>query len=1209
MEKVLGLDLGTNSIGWAVISREDDGSCSLIDKGVHIFKDGVSHDKSGEKPAVQERTAARASRRHYFRRRLRKIELLKVLTEYGLCPPLTQEQLKKWKEEKVYPLTEAFLAWQRSGNAADGNPYYDRYVALTQKLDLSDINDRYILGRALYHINQRRGFLSNRKNAAEDSEDGKVIQDISQLSENIEKSGCRYLGEYFYKVFREGGKIRRQYTARVEHYHAEFEAICEKQGLDAVLKHSLERAIFYQRPLKSQKGQIGKCSFEPDKPRCSVSHPKYEEFRMEQFINSIKVQRPEEDSLTSLTNEEKKSIRPLFFRKSKPSFTFEDIAKKLAGKGNYSYFEERRDDIYRFNYRMSVSVSGCPVTTALINALELDSFNDWETELCAVYTKAERKTTNEIINDIWHALFSFDDNRLLSQWLRSSLQLSEEKAEALAKCRIPQGYASLSLKAINKILPWLKKGLVYSDAVFYANLPEVLPSSIQKNPAKMSEIEENIRIILEDTPKDQKQRESSKVKNITDYLLGVADSVRPQRLYHPSMIETYPTVLPDEKGHLHLGSPRIESVRNPMAMRSLFRLRALLNELLDEGVIDPDTKINIEFARELNDTNMRKAIADLQRENETIRKKDYEDICQIMGEGYEPTEEDLIKYRLYEEQKHICLYTGKQITPRMFLGNAQIFDIEHTIPRSKGGDDSLANKTLCDSKFNREIKLAKLPSSLEEHDQILQRISNWKDVIESLEIQMSIQRNKARNASSKEEKDSAIRRRHFLRMKRDYWKGKYDRFIMTTVPEGFSNRQGVDIGIIGKYARMYLNTVFKRIYIVKGSTTADFRKAWGIQNEYTKKERVSHSHHCIDAITIACIGKKEYETWAQYMRKEEDYRFGRGVKPHFAKPWETFTEDVLAISSGLVTSHYSPNNLSKKSKKKIRVRGVIQRNADGTPKYAQGHAARVLLHKDSFYGAIQKDGEIRYVIRKSIDSIEEKDISKIVDDVVRAKVTEAVAQYGSLKKAVSETIWMNKDKGIPIRKVRLYAPMITSPIALKPHRDPSDKEYKRNYYVANDSNYCMAIYGSDKPSFKLINSLSAVNHFNGKPGDWVEACDEKGRHLRCIVRQGTMVLFYEKSPEELYLCSQAELSKRLYEVIGLSISTIQNKYHYGVLTLKHHLEARPSSELKEKKGLWKVGEDIRPIIGINHNQTMFLVENHDFILTVSGRIHFLKEGL
>ena len=77
---------------------------------------------------------------------------------------------------------------------------------------------------------------------------------------------------------------------------------------------------------------------------------------------------------------------------------------------------------------------------------------------------------------------------------------------------------------------------------------------------------------------------------------------------------------------------------------------------------------------------------------------------------------------------------------------------------------------------------------------------------------------------------------------------------MTSVPEGFSNRQGVDIGIIGKYGREYLKTVFPKVYTVKGSTTAEFRKMWGLQPEYAKKERVNHTHHCIDAITIACIG-------------------------------------------------------------------------------------------------------------------------------------------------------------------------------------------------------------------------------------------------------------------------------------------------------------------------------------------------------------------
>lgn len=89
MAKVLGLDLGTNSLGWALVD-ESENEYTLIDKGVDIFQEGVARDKNNEKPAVQDRTSARALRRHYFRRRLRKIELLKILIRYDLCPPLPE---------------------------------------------------------------------------------------------------------------------------------------------------------------------------------------------------------------------------------------------------------------------------------------------------------------------------------------------------------------------------------------------------------------------------------------------------------------------------------------------------------------------------------------------------------------------------------------------------------------------------------------------------------------------------------------------------------------------------------------------------------------------------------------------------------------------------------------------------------------------------------------------------------------------------------------------------------------------------------------------------------------------------------------------------------------------------------------------------------------------------------------------------------------
>lgn len=152
----------------------------------------------------------------------------------------------------------------------------------------------------------------------------------------------------------------------------------------------------------------------------------------------------------------------------------------------------------------------------------------------------------------------------------------------------------------------------------------------------------------------------------------------------------------------------------------------------------------------------------------------------------------------------------------------------------------------------------------------------------------------------------------------------------------------------------------------------------------------------------------------------------------------------------------------------------------------------------------------------------------------------------------------------------------------------------------------MAIYGDDKPSFQLINALSAATHFNGREGDWIDDVDRKGQSLRCVLKTGTMVLFYEKTPDELYACSQDSLCERLYKVISFSSYLDKGKYPRADIDLLHHLEARPTSDIKKKKGQWRAGEERRPIIRLNHNQTKFLVEGVDFVLTVTGRIVFKK---
>ena len=1218
MGRILGIDLGTNSIGWAIVDK-DNGTTKLVDKGVNIFQEGVAREKNVEKPRVQERTQARASRRHYFRRRLRKIELLKVLVSEKLCPFLPEEALREWKENKNYPLDEDFIKWLRTDESRSDNPYTDRHRCLTEKLNFNIQSDRYCFGRAMYHIVQRRGFLSNRKDTSNDSESGKVKKDISNLSAAMRNSGCEYLGEYFYKIYqnpdKSSSKIRCNYTSRNEHYKAEFDRICQVQGISDELKKELEKAIFYQRPLKSQKGTVGKCTFEKNKARCPLSHPRFEEFRMWQYINSIKIKGPDDTQLRILSEEEVISILPLFFKKSKTSFDFEDIEKKIAGKGNYGYIDEEKQVAYRFNYREKSSVTGCPVLGGILSFLGKDNdYQNWDSDIASIYIKAEGKSVDQIVNDLWHALFSFTDDGILTEWLEENFQTTEERAKALAtKTKVPNGYASLSLKAISKILPFLKEGYRYDQAVILAGVENVFSPSRKNDESLLSKARKAILDELECVNAGIVSVDAKKSKYVIlqDLLRDNFSAEHPERLYHPSMIETYPQAVPDKNGVLKLGSPRIASIKNPMAMRALFRLRALINELLAKGIIDRNTKINIEFARGLNNANVRKAIESYQRDRESKRAKYRASIIEDfkLGAGMDivPTEEDILKYQLWEEQRHICLYTGNEINLTDFIGTHSRYDIEHTVPKSRGGDNSDMNKTLCLNVFNRDVKKAKLPSELANHSEILARIESlqWEKKIDDLRFQIDCRRRDARGAETKESKDNAIQRMHQLRMELDYWQGKYDRFLMKTVPEGFSNRQGVDIGIIGRYARLYLQSVFSKTYVVKGATTAEFRKAWGIQDEYEKKSRDSHSHHCVDAITIACIGKEEYDRWKTHTEQTDRFVFGDGHKPVFEKPWPTFSEDVKAVADEILVSHTTSDNMGKLSKKRVRINGKLQYGPEGQKLYATGATARGSLNKTTFYGAIDCDGKIRHVVRKTVDALSEKEVQNIVDPVVRRKVSDAVAEKG-FRKAVSEPIWMNEKKRVPIKKVRVFTPNVTSPVILKQHRDRSDKEYKRNYYVVNEGNYCMVVYGNQtkKPSFKLYSNLEAARLFNSGHRTFIPESDVNGLSLSFVLKSDTMVLFYEESPQEVYSCSYGELSKRLYKV---------NKFDkYGRVEFRHHLEScmkkdlesRMKNELKSKNGLWKIGEDSRPLIVLSHTQLKCIVEGYDFILGVDGKITF-----
>ncbi len=359
--------------------------------------------------------------------------------------------------------------------------------------------------------------------------------------------------------------------------------------------------------------------------------------------------------------------------------------------------------------------------------------------------------------------------------------------------------------------------------------------------------------------------------------------------------------------------------------------------------------------------------------------------------------------------------------------------------------------------------------------------NKWEKKIEEFEGKFN-SRKKAKGTETKEQKDKRIRDKHYNKLYLDYWKGKYNRFIRIDVPEGFKNSQLVDTGIITKYARAYLNSVFNKVYSVKGSMTAEFRKAWGLQNEYEKKERINHIHHCIDAITIACMTKEKYDALAFAWGQEDDEKKQEARKIlEESKPWPTFAQDLKAIENGVLVSHHTPDNMKKQAKKKLRKRGKIQYDNNRKTIYQQGDSVRGSLHKETFYGAIikphQKDDlKPKYVVRKKVDSLTAGDLKNIVDPVIQGIIQKAVDDKG-LNQALKDGFFM--ESGVPIHKVRTYAPTVTKPIFLKEHKDKSRFKYKQNYHVMNDGNYLMAIYeGIDKKGkiirdFKIVNTLES----------------------------------------------------------------------------------------------------------------------------------------
>ena len=505
MNKILGLDLGTNSIGWAL--RSTDLPENQIDKfGVITFNKGVGSGKTGEYSFAAERTKRRSTRRLYQARKYRLWATLEILITNGFCP-LEIENLNKWrhysKEEavknnnggRVYPVNDlAFDQWIKLDFDGDGSPdfsspYQLRKELAETRLDFNKETSKMKLGRALYHIAQRRGFKSSRK-SADDGQEKQIDNEEEIAFQYSEQKKADELKKIFpdfdaskpVSVFlaekeRQGFRVRKEITHYLvrENYKNEVRHIFEFQDLG--LDHSLfkqlvetgrnrnDGSIFYKRPLRSQKGSIGKCTLEPGKYRVPVSHPSFELFRAWSFINNIKFKDIGDDggSWKPLPLDLKYSIfNEKFFRKSKAYFLFAEIAELIAKKG----FK------WKLNYTPKTTVTGCPVSARLQDIFGKDYRS------IKISKTPSHKTGKSYydLNDIWHVLFFYEDQSCVEEFAEKKLKLSPENVHQfiIAWNALPVGYAMLSLNAIEKINRFLQKGLIYTEAVLLANLPEVI---------------------------------------------------------------------------------------------------------------------------------------------------------------------------------------------------------------------------------------------------------------------------------------------------------------------------------------------------------------------------------------------------------------------------------------------------------------------------------------------------------------------------------------------------------------------------------------------------------------------------------------------------------------------------------------------------------------------------------------------------------------
>ncbi len=448
----LGLDIGSSSVGWAALelASKNGQPSGILGLGARVFDAGADGDiESGkDESRSTKRRGARLQRRQGERRVRRMRNLFNELRRAGLLPgvgaadPTVMHETIRSLDTQLRPL---FVA-EGDHRQHQLLPYLIRSAAAERKLD------PHAVGRALLHLAQRRGFQSNRKESSKQTDEkelGPVKEGIATLAAIM---GTKTLGQHFASLDPELHRIRNRWTSR-DMYKAEFDQIRETQKdflthLDDQAWGRIRDRIFKQRPLKSQKGKVGRCEFIRADRRAPIWLPEFQRFRLLATVNHLRVRTAEkEDAAITVANRRGFTDRPL---------TADERTAAIR-------MLEQRADVKLTSLRKQLKLSG---TTFSIE-------EGGEKQLKGDTTSARMRG---VFGDRWDTMSANDQSRAITDVLSIEQDatmarrgcevwaLSTEDAQAFVKVRFEEGYASLGRRAIARLLPHLESGLSIQEA-------------------------------------------------------------------------------------------------------------------------------------------------------------------------------------------------------------------------------------------------------------------------------------------------------------------------------------------------------------------------------------------------------------------------------------------------------------------------------------------------------------------------------------------------------------------------------------------------------------------------------------------------------------------------------------------------------------------------------------------------------------------------